>query len=82
MPLQIEEGTVHIDTAIEVWVWMRMYQDLHGHPPTLREIRDAMASLNYPSSVRHSLQLLVEQELVAEVKPENVSRRYLALDKT
>ena len=75
------EKELEVGTETLVWRWMREYQGLYGQPPTLREIRDAMQTLNYPSSVRHSLRLLMEQGRVAEIKPVNLSRRYLALGK-
>ena len=71
--------TRQYDIHDELHEWMIRYQQANGEPPTLDEVAEAMKSMSFRSSARHTLHSLIMREMVTIVKPEGCARRYKAV---
>jgi len=67
------------DIHDELYEWMIRYQEKNDEPPTLDEVADAIGSMNFRSSARHTLHSLIMRGLVEIIKPEGYARRYKAI---
>ena len=66
-------------TTEQVWQYMLDYQERTGMPPKLDEIEAAIPELNYRSSVRYTVQALVEAGRVVATDDPGTARRYRAV---
>jgi len=67
-------------TNDQVWQFMISYQQQHGMPPTMDEIRGSVPGLGYRSSAQYALRGLVEQGKVVEAADPGSSRRHRAIE--
>lgn len=67
------------ETRHEVWQWMLDYQKQNGRLAKMEEIKRAHDTLNWRSSVRHDLQVLLKEGKVEAVDEPGTARRYRAL---
>lgn len=67
------------NTHLLLWEWMREYQNEHGMPPTLDEIRDSMDALSHRSSVRYILTRMKAMRMVELIREKGCARRYRAI---
>jgi len=68
-----------METRDEVWRWMLDYQKQEGRLAKMEEIKEAHDTLNWRSSVRHDLQILLGEGRVEVVDEPGTARRYRAL---
>lgn len=63
----------------KLWKFMLGYQhDNYNIPPTMDEMKEA-CELNFRSSAKYLLEMLVNLRVVKTIFPEGQARRYLAL---
>ena len=67
------------ETRDQVWQWMLAYQEKNGRLAKMEEIKEARPTLNWRSSVRHNLQVLLKEGRVEVVDDPGTARRYRAL---
>lgn len=69
-----------MSTKNQVWQYMLNYQQEHeGVPPKMDEIQAAHPDLAWRSSVRYTIQGLVDAGLVIETDDPGTARRYRAV---
>ena len=68
------------DTPNQVHQFMLKFQKEHSKPPTLQDIQEAVGTLNWKSSARHTLETMVADGRVTVDGGEGESRRYHAVD--
>ena len=69
-----------MSTKNRVWQYMLDYQQEHeGMPPKMDEIQAAHPDLAWRSSVRYTIQGLVDDGLVVETDDPGTARRYRAV---
>lgn len=69
-----------MSTGDLVHKFMLDYQVEHKKPPTMEQISNAVGTLNFKSSARHTLETLVQDGRVKIDGAEGESRRYQAVE--